>query len=134
MKKTAFLFLGLMIAAGATSAQMTAPPAHQPMPQQSQTMDCEAMMQQMHAGTAEMDQRLKTLVEAMNAARGSAKVDRMAAVINELVAQRTQMRERMMTMMPMMMQHMSQHMQSGMMKGMSESMASCPMMQKPAKP
>lgn len=133
MKKTVFLFLVVMIAAGTTSAQMTAPPAHQPpMPQQN--MDCQAMMQQMHAGTAEMDQRLKTLVEAMNGARGSAKVDRMAAVVNELVAQRTQMRERMMTMMPMMMQHMSQHMQSGMMKGMSESMSGCPMMQGTAKP
>lgn len=130
MKKTVFLFLGLMIAAGAMCAQMTAPPAAQ----HSQNMDCQAMMQQMHAGMDEMDQRLKTLVEAMNAARGSARVDRMAAVINELVVQRTQMRERMMTMMPMMMQHMSQHMQSGMMKGMSESMSGCPMMQKTAKP
>jgi len=64
----------------------------------------------------------------MNRAKGSAKVDGMAAVINELVSQRKQMREQMMAMMPRMMGHMVQHMQSGMMSGMSKSISGCPMM------
>lgn len=96
--------------------------------------DCQAMMQKMqamHASAKAMDDRLETLVAEMNKARGSAKVDRMAAVINELVTQRKQMRTDMEAMMPQMMQHMMQHMQSGMMKGMMngmQSMANCPMM------
>lgn len=92
-------------------------------------MNCEAMMHEMHASSKAMDDRLQQLVAQMNQATGSAKVDRMAAVVNELVTQRKQMREQMMTMMPKMMSHMSQHMQSGMMQGMAKSMASCPMMQ-----
>lgn len=91
-------------------------------------MNCEAMMQEMHASSKAMDDRLQQLVDEMNKAKGSAKVDRMASVINELVTQRKQMREQMMTMMPKMMSHMSQHMQGGMMKGMANSMEGCPMM------
>ena len=86
----------------------------------------EEMKQKMEAA----DARLATLVEQMNAAKGSAKTDRMAAVINELVDQRRAMHEGMMTMQPMMMRHMMGHMQSGMMKGMKEGMSSCPMMDK----
>lgn len=40
-----------------------------------------------------MDDRLRPLMDDMNKARGSVIVDRMAAVINELVAQRKQARE-----------------------------------------
>jgi UDP-N-acetylglucosamine:LPS N-acetylglucosamine transferase len=94
-------------------------------------MNCQAMMQQ-QAGMAksmkQMDERLDSLVAEMNKARGSAKVDRMAAVITELVAQRTQMRDQMMTMMPAMMEHMQHHMAEGMMQNMSSSMENCPMM------
>lgn len=96
--------------------------------------DCKAMMERheaMQARMKEMDDRLDRMVVAMNAARGSAKVDRTAEVVQELVAQRTQMRGQMASMMPMMMQHMGGHMQQGM-KMMHEGMEHCPMMQ--AKP
>jgi TusA-related sulfurtransferase len=53
----------------------------------SMPKDC-PMMQKSQA-TA--DDRLSTLIKEMNEAKGSAKVDRMAAVINELVAQRKEM-------------------------------------------
>ena len=50
------------------------------------------MRQEMHAGMrAQMrahDARLDTLVDVMNAAEGEAKVEAIAAVVNELVAQR----------------------------------------------
>ena len=70
----------------------------------------------------------QTLVDDMNKARGSAKTEKMAAVINELVSQRSMMQKEMMTMQPQMMDHMMEHMKMGMMKGASDSMADCPMM------
>ncbi len=112
-----------------------------PMQQGSQTgqmqpMDCQAMMQKMRSMQASekaMDDRLATLVNDMNKVKGWAKVDRMAAVINEMVTQRKQMRDEMAAMMPEMMNHMMQHMQSGMMSGM-QSMANCPMMSGASQP
>lgn len=88
---------------------------------------CHEMMQRhenMQAQMETMDRKLVGLVGQMNQARGDAKVNAMAAVINELVEQRKQMRSQMMDMGPGMMGHMMEHMQ-GMegMKGMS-----CPMM------
>lgn len=99
----------------------------------SMEMSCADMMkmhEEMKQKMEAADARLATLVEQMNATKGSAKTDRMAAVINELVDQRRAMHEGMMTMQPMMMRHMMGHMQSGMMKGMKEGMSSCPMMDK----
>jgi polyhydroxyalkanoate synthesis regulator phasin len=93
--------------------------------------DCAAMMQQhdaMQKHMAEMNAKLQTLVDDMNKAKGSAKVDKTAAVVTELVAQRAMMQKQMMEMHPKMMEHMTQHMQSGMMKGMADSMSGCPMM------
>lgn len=90
-------------------------------------MNCQAMMDEMQASQKAMDDRLGALVDSMNKAKGSAKVDRMAAVINEMVVQRKQMRDDMAAMMPQMMNHMMQHMQAGMMSGM-KSMMACPMM------
>lgn len=87
----------------------------------------ESMMtrhREMMAKMDAMDSRLDDLVKRMNAATGSKKPDAVAAVINELVAQRKQMREQMMAMQPEMMMHMMEHMRMGMMKGMME----CPMM------
>ncbi len=46
----------------------------------------------------EMDARLQEKIDAMNAAKGDQKVEAMAAVINEMFAQRKQMRENMMKM------------------------------------
>jgi hypothetical protein len=113
----------------AVFAQMTMPtPADQKSPAMP---DCAAMMQQhdaMQKHMAEMDAKLQTLVDDMNKATGSKKVDRMAAVINELVSQRAMMRKQMAEMQPKMMQHMMEHMKSGMMKGMADSMSGCPMM------
>ena len=93
--------------------------------------DCAAMMQEhdaMQKHMAEMDAKLQTLVDEMNKAKGSAKVDKTAAVVSELVAQRAMMEKQMMEMHPKMMEHMMAHMQSGMMKGMADSMSGCPMM------
>lgn len=93
--------------------------------------DCTAMMQKheaMQKHTEEMNAKLQTLVNQMNDARGSAKVEKMGAVINELVAQRSMMQKQTMEMHPKMMEHMMGHMQSGMMSGMSKSMDGCPMM------
>ena len=98
--------------------------------------DCAAMMKQneeMQKHMAEMDAKLQTLVDDMNKAKGSAKVDKTAAVVNELVAQRAMMAKQMMDMHPKMMEHMMEHMKSGMMKGMAESMSSCPMMKESEK-
>ena len=105
--------------------------AQMPAGEKPAMMDCAAMKQQhetMQKHMAEMDAKLQTLVADMNKATGSAKVDKTAAVVTELVAQRSMMQKQMMEMMPKMMSHMTQHMQSGMMKGMGDSMSGCPMM------
>jgi predicted component of type VI protein secretion system len=82
------------------------------------------MMAKMEA----MNARLDDLVKKMNAATGSKKTDAVAAVINELVAQRKQMQAQMMAMQPEMMKHMMGHLRMGMMKGMDDAMSKCPMM------
>ena len=82
------------------------------------------MMAKMEA----MNARLDDLVKKMNAATGSKKTDAVAAVINELVAQRKQMQAQMMAMQPEMMKHMMGHLRMGMMKGMEDAMSKCPMM------
>jgi Spy/CpxP family protein refolding chaperone len=113
------------------------PPAAQKMemPGKPGMMDEKMMEEPMMAHHKEMmakmeamDSRLDDLVKKMNAAKGSKKADAVAAVANELVAQRKQMREQMMTMQPEMMKHLMEHMRMGMMKGMEDSMAKCPMM------
>lgn len=104
---------------------------HQPMMGE---MD-ESMMarhKEMMAKMDAIDARLDELVEKMNAAKGSRKVDATAAVVDELVSQRKQMRQQMMAMQPEMMRHMMEHMRMGMTRGMMESMSQCPMMKKMA--
>ena len=131
MRKYLIFLVVTLLAGSAAVAQQPPtgmPGMHHP-PGQMDSMNCQAMMEKMQSSAKAMDDRLQGLVDDMNKARGSAKVDRMAAVINELVSQRKQMREQMMTMMPQMMGHMMQHMQSGMAKGMAEEMKTCPMMQ-----
>jgi hypothetical protein len=59
----------------------------------------------------------------MNAASGPGKVDAIAAVVSEMVAQRLTMRDGMMKMEHGMMTHMMEHMQAG-----KDTMASGPMM------
>jgi len=76
--------------------------------------ECMMMAQQQK----QMDAKLQGLVDTMNKATGPAKVDAMAAVINELIAQRTAMRDQMQE---MMMHHMPS-------EGQEHSMEDCPMM------
>jgi len=118
-------------------AQQPTPPASQKMemPGKAGMMDEkmteDSMMahhKEMMAKMEAMDARLDGLVKGMNAATGGKKADAVAAVVNELVAQRKQMREQMMAMQPEMMKHMMAHMRMGAMKGMEDSMAKCPMM------
>jgi len=100
-------------------------------PKQAMMPDCAAMMQKheaMKKHMAEMDAKLQTLVEEMNQAKGSARIDKTAAVVTELVAQRAMMAKEMADMQPKMMEHMMEHMKSGMMNGMADSMSGCPMM------
>jgi hypothetical protein len=100
-------------------------------PKPAAAHDCAAMMEQhdaMQTHLAEMNAKLDTMVAEMNKAKGSAKVDKTAAVLTELVAQRAMMQKHMAEMQPKMMQHMMEHMRGGMMKGMSDSMSGCPMM------
>lgn len=127
-------FCVTLLAAVSVAQQPMQPPGENPaMMQESpdRMANCQAMMQkhqQMMEQMAAMDRRLQDLVAEMNRTSGSRKADKIAAVVNELVMQRAQMRDHMMQMVPQMMPHMMQHMQSGMMKGMMEGMAGCPMM------
>jgi hypothetical protein len=93
--------------------------------------ECQAMMakkQEMQDKLQAMDAALDKLVAEMNAAKESNKPDSMekpmAAVINELVAQRKASRAMMMEMQPAMMAHMMHHMHMQGTKGAME----CPMM------
>ena len=89
-------------------------------------MDCKAMMEhqkEAQAKLAEMDAQLQKRGDAMNTATGQAKVDAMAAVINELVTQRKTMHAEMEKRQSAMMEHMSAHMAAG-----GKMMADCPMM------
>jgi hypothetical protein len=133
MSRTIPVLLASFCTAALWAQQPTPPPpAHKmemsgkPGMMDEKKMD-ESMMahhKEMMAKMDAMDARLDDLVKKMDAAKGSKKADAVAAVVNELVAQRKQMREHMMTMLPEMMKHMMEHMQMGMMKGMME----CPMM------
>jgi membrane protein involved in colicin uptake len=58
-----------------------------------QKKDKQAKHEKMMAEMKAMDARLDEKLAAMNAAKGDKKVEAMAAVINELVAQRKEMRE-----------------------------------------
>ena len=56
--------------------------------------ECKAWHEKKLAKMAAMDERLNSLVAKMDEAKGDDKVEAMAAVINELVTQRTEMRKR----------------------------------------
>ncbi len=93
--------------------------------------ECDAMMakkQEMQDKLQAMDATLDKLVAEMNAAKGSKEVDAMekpmAAVLNELVAQRKALRSMMMEMQPAIMGHMMHHVH---MQGTMGTME-CPMM------
>ena len=93
--------------------------------------ECQAMMarkQEMQDKLVAMDATLDDLVAKMNAAGASRRADAMeqpmAAVINELVAQRKTMRSMMMEMQPAMTHHKMHHMSMRDGRGMID----CPMM------
>lgn len=79
-----------------------------------------AMHQEMAQKLQAMDQKLDGLVTTMNKARGNAKMEAMAAVINELVAQRQEMRKMVSSFYPMMGRGM--HHSWGMGQGMGPGM------------
>jgi small-conductance mechanosensitive channel len=131
--------LALAVSVGAqTSTHAGHPPAAQspeaaPMavPDDSMMAKCQAMMakkKEMRDELAARDAALDELVAKMNAAATSQDADAvvkpMAAVLNELVAQRKANRPRMMEMQPEMMAHMMRHMEMHGTKGAME----CPMM------
>ena len=135
----------LIVSSGVAKAQ-----APQTGTQQGQAMgmmkvdegQASAMMaerQKMMAAMQATGQKLQDLVAKMDAARGGEKVDAVAAVVKELVAQRTDMSGRMMMTQDRMMGHMMQHMmlmQGGMMSmmnrgsqsGAMQSLENCPVM------
>lgn len=88
---------------------------------------CHEMMQkraQRMADIKALDEKLDGLVATMNAATGSDKVEAIAAVVNEMAAQRKVLQEKRSAMQAGMMQHMMEHMQMG-----KQSLMMCPMMQ-----
>ncbi len=133
------LALAAALTASGALAQDSQPKAGKPSSARSGMMSgnmgdhCKQMMAmhtQMMADMKAMDSSLDQKVAAMNGAKGNAKVDAMAAVINEMATHRTQMRARMSGMQDHTMAHMGEHMtQSGSAAAMKQSMADCPMMQ-----
>jgi hypothetical protein len=92
---------------------------------------CKQMMTMHNQTMADMkalDASLDEKVAAMNTAKGNAKVDAMAAVINEMASQRKQMMAKMSSMRDQMMAHMGEHMPQSGSTAMRQSMAQCPMM------
>ena len=81
-----------------------------------QSMQMMAMHEQMMADMKAMDAKMDLKVAAMNAAKGPAKTNAIAAVINEMVSQQKQMMAKMATMHGQMMEHMAHP--DGPMKGM----------------
>ena len=130
------LALAAALTASGALAQQSQPKAGKP-PAKSGMMSgnmgdqCKQMMAmhtQMMADMKAMDSSLDQKVAAMNAAKGNAKVDAMAAVINEMATQRTQMMSKMSGMQDQMMAHMGEHMAQSGSAAMKQSMAQCPMM------
>jgi hypothetical protein len=87
---------------------------------------CQEMKEQKEKMMADMkaqDAELAVQVAKMNSAPENKKLDLMAAVVTQMVEQRTAMNVRKAKMDEEMMKHMMQHMQMG-----KESMSQCPMM------
>ena len=98
----ALLFAFLPVYAVAQQAATPSPPPHEHPAGTEGKMDAgmmekhkdwEAQHEKMMAEMKAMDARLDEKLAAMNAAKGDQKVEAMAAVINELVSQRKEMRE-----------------------------------------
>ncbi len=138
--KMTFVVLAIVALLGATGMlarqnQTTAKPSGTPqtgMMGGNMAQKCKQMMtthSQMMADMKAMDAQLDQKVAAMNTAKGNAKVDAMAAVISEMVAQRKQMMAKMTNMQSQMMAHMGEHMAQSGGPAMRQSVSQCPMMQ-----
>jgi len=94
------------------------------------------MCDDMSSKQKEADARLDRLVATMNEASSSTKVDAMAAVISELVTQRTDSHVHMMHMDAAMKEHLMQHVMASapadMCEKMKKGMEGCSMMKGPA--
>ena len=96
MKHPTSLIAGLLLV-GATVT--LAPAAAAQQPRDSMRVRSDSGMARMRAVRDSADARLDSLVRAMNSASGDRKVQAMAAVINELVAERRMMHQHMREMM-----------------------------------
>jgi Ni/Co efflux regulator RcnB len=95
----ALAFLAMPVFAVAQQATTPSTPPHEhpagpesKMDKTENSRDWQAKHEKMVADMKAMDIRLDEKVAAMNAAKGDQKVEAMAAVINELVSQRKEMR------------------------------------------
>ncbi len=133
MKRVMLLVVALsffIMPIGLFAQQEKTPPPAAPSDTQGQTRPKHKMSEQrmkkheeMMSRMKEMDARLDEKVAAMDAAKGDQKVEAIAAVIKEMVAQRKDMREHMMKMRGKR-GHMMEHRHKGMMgdEGKEKSM------------
>ena len=121
------LALALALAIWVPVQARSAEPAEGKMMTEAKMMErCQAMKEQKEKMMADMkaqDAELTVQVAKMNSAPENKKLDLMAAVVTQMVEQRTAMNVRKAKMDEEMMKHMMQHMQMG-----KESMSQCPMM------
>jgi hypothetical protein len=141
MTAMALLLAGVAIVQAQTGASQ---PQRPMVVDETQAASMMAERQKMMANMRAMDQKLNDLVAKMNSARGNDKVETIATLVKEMVAQRTQMHGEMSGMETRMMGHMMEHMMSmqggmmGMMNnrgqaGAMQSMSNCPMMKELSK-
>ena len=116
----AMLAMAVALAAGAALAQQASPKAaehpgagHGGMMMGGDKGDMMSMHAQMMTDMKAMDVRLDQKLAAMNEAKDKNKVEAMAAVINEMAAQRKEMMAKMSTMHGQMMMHMGAQMGAG---------------------
>jgi hypothetical protein len=114
-------FAAVLGTASAIAQQAAVPPPHGETSGKmagmgDQGMQMMAMHEQMMADMKASGAKMDLKVAAMNAAKGAAKTDAIAAVINEMVSQQKEMMAKMATMHGQMMGHMAHP--DGQMKGM----------------
>ena len=119
--------LAFTLAIWSPGQSQSAEPAEMNNPAEAKMMErCQEMKVQKQKMKEEMkaqDAQLTEQITKMNLAPKDKKMDLMAAVLTQMVAQRIAMDARKAKMEEKMMQHMMQHMQLG-----KESMSKCPMM------
>jgi hypothetical protein len=100
-RKISGVFAAIVLFAGMLSAQGSPAPQGRGRAGADMTAHCQQMMADMQATQNKLDD----LVARMNAAKGEEKIDRVAAVVTEMVAQHRQMMARMAAMPMMSMPH-----------------------------